>query len=218
MVNIREGERASIVGKTGSGKTVLARYMLRGIRRLVVLDPKPALGKWGLEEWNSDTRKRLAEGEDVRVRVVLEAGADPRRFWEDVLREVYQAAYLTLYIDEGYGVVSGSQPGEWLQAVWTRGREFEITAIAATQRPRRIPLILLSEAEHFFVFRLLLEADREYMADIIGPDVAERMPDEHGFYYFHANQERPVYIPSVPPEFVRMGPPVTIEKTEEVPA
>ncbi len=208
-IEIREDQRAAIVGKTGSGKTYLARRMLRPLRRLVVLDPKGTLHKWGLEEWDRGSRKRLADGEDVRVRVALEAGTNPNRFWEAVMQEVYEAADVFVYIDEAYGVVTGPNPGEYLQAIWTRGREFRVGAIAASQRPKRIPLIMLSEADHLFVFRLGLKADRDFMAEFVPeastgegeertvfPDIPVK--DKYGFWYYNTEADRPLYIPKLP--------------------
>lgn len=201
-VEIKEGQRALACGTTGSGKTVLMRYMLRGVKRLVVLDPKGTLYKWGLEEWGPATRKRMLDGDPVRMRVPLEAGENSQKFWEGVLRDVYRAAYLVLYIDEAYGVNRGSNAGEWLEAIWTRGREFEITAIAATQRPRNIPLILMTEAEHFFVFELRNQDDRDHVAGYTDPAVKVKVPDPHGFYYYQAGKQIKYYR-SLPKQFVQ---------------
>lgn len=202
-VDIAPGQRGLVCGATGSGKTVLTRYMLRGVQRLVVLDPKGTLYKWGLEEWDASTRKRLADGNPVRVRVALEAGESSAKFWESVLREVYRAAYCVLYIDEAYGVNRGTNAGEWLEAIWTRGREFEITGIAATQRPRNIPVILLSEAEHFFIFELRNPDDRDHVAAYVDPVIKTKVPDPHGFYYYQAGKKHVKYYPSLPRKYIQ---------------
>jgi len=204
-VDIREGERAVIIGATGSGKTVMARALLRDVPRLVVLDPKGTLGKWGLEEWNEDTQQRLYDREPVRVRVVLEGGRDSEKFWESVLQEVYEATDLVAYIDEAYGINDSTKPGPWLNAVWTRGREFRETGIAATQRPRNIPRVFLTEAEHYFIFTLRHPEDRKYVAGFIAPELEEKVPDKHGFWYFNVNQDKPIYVPSLPKDLQRFS-------------
>lgn len=203
-VDIREGERAIIIGATGSGKTVMARALLREVPRLVVLDPKGTLGKWGLEEWNEETQERLYERERVRVRVALEGGRDFEKFWESVLQEVYEATDLVVYVDEASGIIDSTKPGPWLNSVWTRGREFNETGIAATQRPRNIPRIFLTEAEHYFVFTLRHPEDRKYVAGF-APELEEKVPHKHGFWYYNVNADKPIYVPSLPKDMQRLS-------------
>lgn len=197
QITIGSDERCFITGKTGSGKTYLARHLLRTLPRLVVLDPKATLEKWRLETWQKESRRALREGDEVRVRVLLDPTRDPTEFWEGVLEEVYQAGNCTVYIDEVYSL---APQGTWappvMQAIWTRGRELGIGAFAASQRPRWVPKFILSEAEHFFAFRLLLRADREYMAEFMGEQVALEIPreHEHGFWYMHVRDYDPLYV------------------------
>lgn len=215
-IKIPSDQRAFITGKTGSGKTFFTRRLVKPVRRLVVLDSKGTLTTWGLEEWDRDSRKRLANGEDVRVRVAIEAGRDPARFWEDVLEEAYNAANVMVYLDEASQIAQGPNPSPWLNSVWTRGREYGVAAIAASQRPRQIPRILISEAEHIVMFRLNLPSDRDYMADMIGeegriwpwddPDEAEKrstraaLPkdDKYGFWYMDMAGDWPIYVDGLP--------------------
>ena len=84
LIEIQLNERVYIVGKTRSGKTFLARHLLRPVRRLVVIDPKNALKGWGLEEWNSETIKSFQEGEDIQLRVGPEPVEDIVRYWNDI--------------------------------------------------------------------------------------------------------------------------------------
>lgn len=215
-IQINPDQRTFVTGKTGSGKTFLVKRLIRPLSRVVVLDSKGTLDKWGLEEWDRDSRKKLGSGEDVRVRVAIEPGRDPARFWEDVLEEVYNAANVMLYIDEASQIAQGANPSPWLNSVWTRGREFGVGAIAASQRPRQIPRILISEAEHVLIFRLNLQGDRDYMAEMVGetgrvwpwedPDEAEvrstreALPydEPHGFWYMNMASDAPIYVPGLP--------------------
>lgn len=194
-MEIRGDERVTFVGKTGSGKTYAAESLLRSIPRLMVLDPKGMLrGKWGLADWSAKTAKALRKGESVRVRVPAPLDNE----WEPYLKAAYEAGGLTLYIDEVYGVIPpGKAPSPYFTALYTRGRELNIGVWAATQRPSRIPMFVLSEAEWSFVFRLLLKKDRERMFETIGiiPNVPPK--DRHGFWLYHASWDAATYYTKV---------------------
>lgn len=182
---VRGDERVAYVGKTGSGKTFAAERVTGPLPRLVVLDPKGMLaGKWNLRDWDNKEAKKLQRGEPCRIRVPAPYGGD----WEPYMDAVYRAGRVCLYIDEVYGVVPpGHNPSPSFTACYTRGRELGIGVHAATQRPSKIPLFVLSEAEWTFCFRLKLKIDRKRMEETIGiiPDVPAR--DEHGFYLSHAS-------------------------------
>lgn len=197
---IQPNQRVFITGKTGSGKTYLARRLLSSARRLVVIDSKGQLDDWNLEAWDNQSRRNLRERAEVRVRVMLPAGQDPDRFWSDVLSEAYEAGDLFLYIDEVYLMDVGKATRWALRAIWTTGRSYGIGAIAVSQRPRDIPRFLITEAEHFFMFRLVIFDDLKYMSDIMteAVRVGVNPKDKYGFWYYDANDVRPHYYTRLP--------------------
>lgn len=201
-IDVRSNDRTAIFGQTGSGKTFLSRYLLARVRRLVVLDPKGMLrgaaDGWRLEEWSPATRRRLLEGEPVRVRIPYPLDRD----WEPYLWDIYEAGNCVLYIDEMYGVVPiGRRPPDPLNAIYTRGRELGLGVVAVSQRPVWVPREMVSESTWFFGFRLMLEDDRKSLADIMGPAVLDRIRDRYGFWTFNAEWEEPIYTPQL--EIVR---------------
>lgn len=195
LIDVKSTDRVAIFGQTGSGKTYFARYLVRSVRRLVVLDPKGMLrGKWGLLEWGPRTRKRLRNGLPVRVRIPAPLSGD----WEPYLREIYNAGDLVLYIDEMYGVVPiGKRAPNYLNAIYTRGRELGIGVIAVSQRPAWIPREMISESTWFFCFRLMLEDDRRSVAQIMGPAALGFIRDRYGFLTYNAEWETPIYTPQL---------------------
>lgn len=187
MIKIEANNRTALVGATGTGKTYMARYLLARVPRLVALDPKGTLkNQWGLTEWNRSSRRALARGEPLRVRATAEPGDND--FYESVLGDAYDAGNVIIYIDEVYGVAPvGSRPGPMLSAVYTRGREFGIGVVAATQRPTWVPLFIFSEADNYIMFRLKLQNDRRRMAEFMGPDVLSDVRSPHGFWIYQNN-------------------------------
>lgn len=185
-LSISGDDRVAFIGKTGCGKTYAAAKLAATLPRLVVLDPKGMLrGKWQLEEWGPKAIRKLRRGEAVRVRVPAPFGND----WEPILAECYAAGNLTVYIDEVYGVTHNGQAGPWLTALYTRGRELKIGVWAATQRPRRIPLFVLSESEWTLAFRLKLPDDAKLVRELIG-GVYDHEIKPRAFYIYNDAWDR----------------------------
>lgn len=195
---IKTNERVCIAGKTGSGKTYLARYLTRRLSRLVVIDSKGSLGDWNLDPWSGKTEADLRSGRKVRARVLDDLRREPEEQYADLASIILRSGSVTVYIDELYAVVPpGSRPPPPLNALWTRGREYGIGVWASTQRPVWVPLVALSEAEHFFMFRLTLNDDRRRMAEFMTEEVLSPFSDLHGFWYMAAAQDAPVFLPQL---------------------
>lgn len=186
-LHLRRGERVTIIGKTGSGKSVALRWILAAYPRVILADPKgrARLGDapvvYGLEA--------LRRTWPASPRVVARPGpAEDRAAWLDgVCRLAYTAGELALGVDEVVGIASSSRPVRWLDAVLTQGRELGITAVVCTQRPKRIPPTLLSEADHLLVYRLARQDDRDAVEDVIGPYAPATA--RHGFVYWTGELE-----------------------------
>lgn len=204
-LRIEPYERVIFVGKTGSGKTYLARHLAQSLRRLVVFDPKGMLNQpgagWNLVDWSREGEKALLAGENIRLRVPAPLDGD----WSPYLLAIQRAQLafdrpmknpVTLYMDEVYGVVPpGKRPQDELVALYTRGREWGIGVWGATQRPVWVPLFVKSEAEWTFMFRLQLPDDQRSMAGIIGPAALVPIRDEYGFYIYNQLWNEPLYTP-----------------------
>lgn len=181
-LEISDDERVTIVGKTGSGKTVLAREFLRAIDRLIVIDSKFNIDPvaWGAEVLH-DIPKTLPD----QFRYIIRLD-DPTLAGDLLLR--FEDFYL--YIDELFAVFPNANAASsgW-RGLWTRGRERHIAVWAGVQRPSAIPLVTLSEADHHFVFRLAMAEDRDRMSRIVGVE----LPKLQGHSFVYANPARDVY-------------------------
>lgn len=193
-MNIKANDRLLLAGKTGSGKTWLAERLLSSVARLIVIDPKVTLRDWELTEPRSTDWSKFSRGANGRFRILPPVVDDPVAWYEELFERIYGYGNVTLYIDEAYAVVPpGARPGKWLSALYTRGRERGIGVWAATQRPAWIPLFLLSEADWLIIFRLNLAEDRKRISSVAGERVLARIPDQHGFWLYHVEDETPQY-------------------------
>lgn len=166
---IRRGDRAAIVGRTGSGKSVLLRHLLASYSRAVLIDPKgrASMAGWGTAYGSVDFMRRWP----AEPRIVVRPGpGEDRRAWLDrCCWHVYRHGETALGVDEVIGVVDANRRAAGFDAVLTQGRELGITALVCTQRPRGVPPTILSEADHLFVFALNREDDRKAVAETCGP-------------------------------------------------
>lgn len=200
------GEHCSIVGPTGSGKSVLGVFLARilGLRkttdekggyrrpaRVTVFATKPrdrtisALG-WPVIRSSRD----WPPGHGKEHVIVWPRTPDPgqakiraRATIEPILRAIYQEGRQTIYVDEVATFTGRPPEGMGLRGLmaefWQTGRSLELTVIAGTQRPVEVPRSMWSEPAWLFVFRLHDFDDLRRVGEIAGDRDELRAAVEH---------------------------------------
>lgn len=188
-------EHGFITGATGSGKSMLARFLMAQRRDLlnkeygVVYDPKHSrtLGEWPYYERIYDFHT-LEHSWAKRILYRPSFAESWDRGWQEKFFEwIFFQQHVRCYVDECARLLGGTYPNQFLNACLTQGRELGVSILATTQRPVSIPVILMSEATKIFLFRLNWPDDQKRMENITGVSVEEQLKlEQYEFWYYNA--------------------------------
>lgn len=185
MIKILNSDRVVLIGKTGSGKTTLVKYLLPRINRVIAIDPKHTLK---MEGFKSSWRiPRFSN----RFQIIVRPKRNDDEKLYDLILAANKARNVTLYVDELATLADVFPESTALLADIARtGREKRVALWTATQRPRNIPRVFLTETEIFFVFRLRSGDDRMYVKGYAGDEVIDQIPSRQ-FWYIKDEDESP---------------------------
>ncbi len=177
-IEIAADERIAIIGATGSGKTVLAKYLLDHTVRAVIIDPKHT---FELEGFKVIKSRPFFRGK--KYHYIYRPTAAKDKELAELLLYFWRIGDTIIYIDElstiaeGYPLTTGV-----LLEIARTGRERSVGLWVTMQRPRFVPKLFLTESEQMFVFALRNGEDRVYVAGYAGEEVREPI-DKYEFWY-----------------------------------
>jgi hypothetical protein len=187
-------ERYIILGRTGSGKTEWAKYMLRLISKhmpVVIVDIKEQwLGDY--PKWETDRRKpgtvdkpHLVDTFHPKLHVQCiqpdEHGSGDTKL-ETFCFALLKTRNRFIYFDETEGIATAHMVPAGVRRIWKTGRSKGIGAWVATQTPSGIPRIFKSQADKFVTFQVG-EEDID-IAAAIGHAAREEIRGLAPFEYF----------------------------------
>lgn len=208
-LTIDPSERYLFVGKTGSGKTELAKYMLRIVAQsmpVVIVDPK--------EFWLGAKPKWAARKEPGTIdKPHLVSKFNPR-FWvqclqvdedkEDKRLEAMCYAILKkknwfIYLDETEDIATAHSVPRYIRRIWKTGRALNVGAWVSTQAPTGIPKMFKSQAEKFFAMRVGDE-DVDTVASIVhaAKEEIRGLGEYEYMFYDNKKMDSAVWQPPVP--------------------
>lgn len=181
-----QGQHGAIIGRTGCGKTVLARALLPSTGPLAIIDPKRAF-KYPAPVF--DNVKQLRRQKPQRF--IFRPRPDDLSNL-DLLNDVYKYVYdnppYTLYTDDVSGIVTIHRVPAYLRICYMLGRERDIRCMASFQRPSALPPFLMSEATKFAVFKLVVPQDVKKVAEMVPGYALDRLTTKHTFLFYDSDK------------------------------
>lgn len=203
---IRSNERIADLGKTGTGKTTwILKRVWDPLESVVFYDWKNQHAR-GLNAPVLETLEEVREAlfhEDPEKRVekfvyVPDPFEKSVESFDQLCELIWRKGDIHLIADELKGVYQeggGVKPiSDHHEAIMTRGRARGIGMSNLSQRPKKIPLESISEAEHVVAFRLNLKADRDRLGEVFGREHTDKIRDlsGHEWLYYHESLPEPV--------------------------
>lgn len=184
--NWRQGEHVTIIGATGSGKSLLAMELVKR-RKFYILF---------LTKGRDKTLDHFIRENDVEViEKWPHSGFDDKialwpRFKDissfqtqhTVFRQaingyikngrkidgVYAEGGWTILVDEVMYFIDELSLKDELRMLWTQGRSNDLSLVASSQRPREVPQLMLNQWSHLFVFQTSDKYEIDRLAGIGG--------------------------------------------------
>lgn len=205
-IDIKPSERVMIMGKTGSGKTEWAKFMLRRIARVmpvVIIDTrqfwmgeKPSWAK--RREPGTVDRPHLVKdfNPNYWVQCIQPDIYDDRM--ERFLLDVLKRRYVYVYIDENDGIATATSVPLGLRRVWKTGRALRVGAADGSQTYSGIPRIFKTQSEKRVLFRVGEEdiEDAAKLVQVYPEEVLDLEPFEY-IYYDVNNMEHGLWMPPI---------------------
>lgn len=199
-----KGERALIVGATGSGKSVMLQEQIRQARYAPVFifdtklddgfDHVGIDGETSEEVATIDDFERMLKSQRKKwptyfvIRPVAQELAEPE-ILDNYLSLIYEKAHHSyVMIDEAYQMhESNARAGAGLISLLTRGRSKGISTIVASQRPVWLSRFCLTEAQLFIVYQVRDIKDRLRLGEVI-PYPRDLILDKFQFWAYRAGE------------------------------
>ena len=177
-----------MIGKRGSGKSVLTKHMIRDERRLVIYD---IMSEYTKAVTFDDTEKQQLELVEFWRRVyrgsfrIAYRPLRPKDEIDWLAQAVYALGDLTFVVEEIDAVCTPFDMSPWMQAIIQRGRNMNIEMIGITPAPFGIHRDLTRQAKDIFVFRTKEPRDIQYLRRLLGEEIEAKLVALEQYEFIH---------------------------------
>jgi superfamily II DNA or RNA helicase len=165
-----------ILGKTGSGKTTLARQFVTGLPRALILDNGfcefPAVPFLNIQDLHAYLDANGGQGGNFR------AGFTPLRAQVATIfqwaREIGNAEEMTLVLEECDRFPT-PESALYFEELVQRGRHFGVHLLGLTTHPYAVDIDLRRQATEIFTFRQHEPADLKWLSAVMTPEALDQV-------------------------------------------
>jgi len=189
--------RTTVVGSTGSGKTVFSVWLLstRDIenRPWIIVDFKgdKLLASLGAKEIGFKTVPK-----EPGLYILRPLPGDEYEL-SDYMRRIWQQENIGVYIDEGTMIAKNDK---WFRALLTQGRSKHVEMIICSQRPLWLDKYVFTESTFFSIHNINYLEDRKHLAAYLDGNIPQRLDGHKSFWYDVAGQKLTKFAPVPQPD------------------
>ena len=155
----RQGEHVALVGPTGQGKTTLALQLLPKRRHVAIFASKPRDRTLsGLRRDGYVTISAWPPPAMVNRTIVWPPWRDARddraqaAVFRDAINSIFREGSWCVFADDVQHLTAHLGLGRSLDTLWLQARSLNVSVVAATQRPRHVPLTMWNQSTHLFMW------------------------------------------------------------------
>lgn len=173
------GRHIVAAGSTGSGKSFLMGAMLKKYENFFAIDTQDSLHLPKSRVIKDLERLKMELFLFKKIHYTPKPELLEREYFDYLFKTVLDSSTKKkprpriIYIDEIYHVGYGTSFPRWLPKSITTARQRKLSFWIATQRPKQIPVPVLSEASKIYVFYLSKLDDAKYLSTFARSDPKE---------------------------------------------
>lgn len=171
------GKHLVFMGMTGTGKSELCTRMINASGddiRIFSIDVDNSVELKGSKKCTTPTQVKFWFNFYKKIRYVPLKEFRNRDDWEELLEWLASTSSkkkpnpMIIHINEIYRLGYGNDFPKELPVIMATARKQKISMYIETQRPKSIPVPVLTEASRIYVFMLKRLEDRKYLAGYVG--------------------------------------------------
>jgi len=174
-----------VIGKRGSGKSVLTKYLIRDTKRLVVYD---IMTEYAAGVTCDDTDRHYLEFWRQVYRGDFRIIYRPLKVKEEIAwlaEAIFALGDLTFVVEEIDSICTSFDMPEAMQAIIQRGRHKNIELIGVTPAPFGIHRDLTRQAKSIYIFKTNEPRDIQYLSRLLGEAIEAKLAALEQYQFIH---------------------------------